>query len=128
MERARSRGVTFWGWLLIYLGVVYGKVLANEKWRIDYVGFPILLVLLGIGILRLKNWARILSLVYMSFLLLSGIFGIPWFLSAISGFKKEGVFYLQLIMFLFRFVLGISGIIFFLIPEVKAQFNKENSL
>ena len=128
MEKARSRGVAFWGYLLIVWGIGYGLInAARNIWRVDYVGLPIILVLLGIGILNLKNWVRIVLVAFMCLLLFSGIVGLPAFLAAINNLSKEGLFLPAVIAFLSRFIIGISCIVFFLNPAVRNQFKKEGS-
>lgn len=93
MQRVRSRGVTFWGYLLIVFGVIYGLInAARNIWRLDYVGLPILFVIIGSGILSLKNLARIVLLIFMGFLILTGVLSLPASLSSITNLSKEGLF------------------------------------
>ncbi len=125
MENIRSRGVSFWGYLLITLGVGHGLInAARNIWRVDYVGLPILFVLIGIGILSLKNVARITLLILMGLLVLAGILTFSSSLSSIASLSKQGLGLAVLIAFIMRFIIGISAIIFFLNPSIKEQFKK----
>ncbi len=131
MDKVRSRGVAFWGNFLIILGIIYGLInSARNIWRLDYVGLPILFVVIGIGILSLNNIARIILLFMMGLLILSAIWAFPQHLSSMSDLSKEGIPFLVvgIFMLLMRFVMGIGCFIFFLNRSVKEQFKKGGSL
>ena len=127
MEKIRSRGVAFWGNVFVILGILYGVVnSARNIWRLDYVGLPILYVVIGIGILGLKNWARITALVIAALLILSGILDFPTWMRSINEMAHtgKGWFAISVFFFIFRFVVGLGTILFFLRPSVKEQFKK----
>jgi len=128
MSLQRSKGVTFWGNLYIVLGIIYAIInSARNIWRIDYIGLPIFFVVIGSGILCRKNWARISLMVFSVLLLLSAALTLPQFLQSIKELSKSGPawFLIAVGAFSLRFILGISVLIFFTRPSVKAQFKKE---
>lgn len=127
MERKRSKGVTFWGSLILCIGLVYGLInSARNIWRIDYVLLPILYVTIGIGILCLKKWARITFLILAILTVTVGILGLPAYLQSIADLAETGKGWVvaALGMFIFRFIFAIGGLIFFLQRPVKEQFKK----
>ena len=125
MERKRSKGVTFWGNLLICIGIIYGLInAARNIWRVDYVFIPIIDIVIGVGILYLKNWARITFLVIAILLVLTGILGLPYWIESIGELSKEGIplLIISIVAFLSRFAIGIGGLIFFTRRSVIEQF------
>ena len=125
MNKQRSLGITVWGYSLVCLGIIYGIInAARNIWTIAYVGLPILFVVVGIGILNLKNWARWILVIFMTLLILSGFLAFPIYLKSINGLSKEGLLLPACIVFVLRFVISIGGIIFFIQPSIKEQFKE----
>lgn len=123
----RSKGVTFWGDIFIILGVLYAAInSARNIWEFDYVVLPIVYVVFGIGILCLKNWARISTLAIAGLMLFSGIVGLPYWLQSLINLTQQGKtwFIFGALFFMIRFIIGVGAMIFFFQPAVKAQFKK----
>jgi len=125
MEKKRSKGVTFWGNLLICIGIIYGFInAARNIWRIDYVFIPIIDIAIGAGVLYLKNWARIIFLVMAILLVSTGILGLPDWIKSVGELSQEGttLLVIGIVAFLSRFAIGIGGLIFFTRHLVVEQF------
>lgn len=121
MANKRTKGVTFWGYLFVSLGIIFGLInAARNIWSLNNVVPPVALVIVGIGILSLKNWARWACLI----LILTGIMDVPSFLQSIKDSSQEGLFILGVLVFSLRFIVSILGIIFFINPAVREQFKK----
>lgn len=124
MEKKRSKGVAFWGYLLLSIGIIYGvtKIITN-KWDLNVI-VPVLFVVMGIGILNLKNWARWIFLICMVISILGGILDFSGFIQSVNELSKEGLFLPAIVAFVMRFVIAITGIIFFSRHSIKEQFRK----
>ena len=78
MKNKSSPGISFWGYLFVALGVWYAFInSARNIWRLDYILVPILLVTIGLAVLNLKNWGRILCLILMFLFLITSGFTHP---------------------------------------------------
>ena len=126
----KSRGVSFWGNFLIFGGVGYGIInAARNIWRFDYVTLPPLFVIVGIGVLALKNWARRITIIYMGLMLLFGSFFLPGVPEQINQMFAEPAWKITVFLTMFiRFVVCVAGLIFFCDPTVKRQFQKRGNV
>lgn len=123
IKKKRSKGVTFWGHLLLWSGIGYAIInVARNVWLLLPVLTPIFLIIVGVGILKLKNWARWLCIIWMALLIFFGLLTLPAYLQEINRLSKEGYFLLATFAFITRFVFGIAGIIFFSNSNAKKQF------
>ena len=113
MGKELRTGILIFGNLLICFGVaaaivyVIGK--AFSLGRVVGLSLPILL---GVGILNLKNWARWGLVFYSIGLMVVGL---------LTGYDSISKMVTALI---FRFVLGIGCLIYFNLPAVRADFTK----
>lgn len=125
IEKKRSKGVTFWGYTLSFVGIVYGVIIAvRNVWGWVIVLTPIFLIVVGMGILNLNNWARRIMLIYAICLVISGILFLPQNIREIIRISQMGPLAIPLVGFIMRFVLGIGGIFFFTNRSVKEQFRE----
>ena len=123
----RSKGVTFWGYLLIYMGIIYGVITAVRNiWTLDIL-IPIFLVLAGSGILNLKNLARIFLLIFLTIELTLGTLLLPKLIPNNIIFKEGHILFGTAVLIM-RFVFEISGIVFFSSSSVRKQFKKRDKL
>ena len=115
MEKKRSVGVTIFGWYFILVNLIallIIRLLRPEDFLNNLTERPIVIVrlivylIIGIGILKLKNWARIGTIVI-------GIFYIIAAPVAILTANIVGILFL---------LSGISMLYFFTRPKVKEQF------
>ena len=133
-DNRRSIGVTVFGALLIISGLTGAVKLAipffvsrEGSWSesIFYIAeFAVLPAVLGMGILKLKNWARIVSLWLFCLAGLSSIFLMLTFGAVLSD-RSDPAMGVKIIIS----ILAICGpIVFFLTrPEVVQQFKREVS-
>lgn len=117
MEKKRSVGVTMLGILIILVGL--GNLLllftrGYSSMRIGGILFNMYLIISGISILQLKNWARI------SILVISSLFALLSIISIVLFLNKDG-----LLVFLFTLVLLTCVIVplFFTRHNIKEQFH-----
>ena len=135
MTAKRSKGVIFWGILLMVWGVLFALMKAiADRWDFDSF-LPPVFIIIGFGIIVLKNWARIASLALMIFeiflstfiftlILLAHYF--PRFIVRPNEILSSQAFLISI--FMIRFTIGITGLIFFTRPSVKNQFNKGGNI
>jgi len=123
MEKKRSVGVTTLGIVLLVVSIALLAYITVISMRIGFwtirgfivtYCFPIALLASAVGILRLKNWARVLLIVTLMCWLFFGCFGV--YLAAPQGIG--GWLYFFAGNFLPLLVFGY----FFTRPAVKAQF------
>ena len=117
MEKKRSVGVTIFGWLYIVLAVLsflpaIGGILEWQGWFYVISLFieGALFLIIGVNILRLKNWVRIF-LIWLNFILM--------------GYFIIGTFFWEprLLMGIVSLCPILLGINYFLTrPKVKEQF------
>lgn len=130
MTGKRSIGVTLFGVSAIVLGLL---TLLSEVMELidvqdaDYIGnsfyvvfltqilYAFTLILSGIFILKLRNWARILFLLFMGLRLFQGMAGLYS--------NRHSFLAVMLPLFLvFNLLLFIISLYFFTRPKVKTQF------
>ena len=120
MEKKRSKGVTIFGWLNIVVGAFGILAFLLRMPGGIMLGAPLLLVI-GVGLLKLKEWARILEII----LTFGGVlFRIVIYLISILRYaiplNRAWIFFIK------GNILGwiTAGIIiyFFTHPKVKEQF------
>ncbi len=131
MENKRSKGVTFWAWWFIING--FWKLSAT-LFRINESGLglttyvsigSIILLILGINILRLKEWSRKWIIYFSIFAPFEALFLLPKskFVATLRmskpGTKVDG--YIFFVIF-FTTICSLIVIYFFTRPKVKEQF------
>ena len=82
------------------------------------LGIAALEVVIGIGLLKLKNWARVLTIVLCGLALLSSFFTLLFALTHLFGVFFFGLFFRRLILA----AIQIWIIIYLLKPHVKQAF------
>jgi hypothetical protein len=105
-------GVMYFLWACFGVVIFEGKI--NTAQRVGFAGISLPFLLLGIGILWLKEWARLLIIFLSGGLFL--ILIVPWNQHAIkqSFTIVDGIFYLALLL----------PVIYFTRPKVIGQFKK----
>lgn len=133
MQKKRSKGVTIFGWIFIILGSLPLLMIADALVRYKYydtlvtvhksfavlilayiVGYGILLLILGIGLLKLKELAR------KAFLIFSCIILVISFIMFIMDIVAGNIG--KIIGDIFRLAIFVSAFYFFTRPKVKEQF------
>ena len=116
MEKKRSKGVAFLGFWLIVQGVAFFVIPIVENIPSGLIiGLPIVLIIIfmGIGILKLVNWIRIMAVILH---IMGGLFCLA---TATIAFFNQPIVAIPLLIPLTIFI-GI--VYFFTRPKVKEQF------
>lgn len=129
MEKKRSIGVTLFG-ILFIIGGLHGTIrgLNMKDWFTFYsLISSIFLLILGVNILRLKEWARKGIIYYLVITTLLGIFLLP------AIFKRQikltdiplaqsDISFIAIFSVAMWTIVAIIEIFFFTRPKVKEQF------
>ncbi|GEM_PF-3780125 len=123
IENKSSIGTTSWGVLVLGIGMLFGVMnYVKNIWGISHFIFPVIFVVIGIGILCLKNWARRAFIILATVCLISGMFAFLQYLQPPNGLLEAGKRWFAG-MGISSFVF-MAGLIFFFQPPVKKQFKK----
>ena len=115
MEKKRSRGVTVFAYLNIVLGIIGIHALIRCP---EIIIFTAPLIIVGFGLLKLKEWARKVEIFFVIFDYLS-----KWaIIFIISKNYQIGVWYLYQTKHIISLFAVIITIYFFTRPKVKEQF------
>jgi hypothetical protein len=119
-EKKRSKGVTFCGWIHVVVGALgiirTFLISAFRDYQIINIGAPFMLVI-GIGLLKLKEWARKSVIIYYILIVLA-------FPVAIVVGSLYSEILSMLIDYIPQFIIVGVVIYFFTRPKVKEQFRK----
>ena len=116
MEKKRSKGVTFFGFYCIINGLAFFVLpIMNHAYLDLIIEGPIglVIVLIGIGILKLVNWVRIVAII------LSIITSVVSLITTVIGAFQNPI---VAIITLIPVVISLSIIYFLTRPKVKEQF------
>ncbi len=115
MRKKRSIGVTVFAYLNIVLGILGVLALLTSS---GVIIFTAPLVIVGLGLFKLKEWARKLEIFFVIFDYLS-----KWaIIVIISKNYQIGVWYLYQTEHIISLIAVIITIYFFTRPKVKEQF------
>ena len=119
MEKRRSVGVTVFGWLYIVLGV-FGVLAFFQRNSLIVFSAPLSL-LSGIGLLKLKEWARILTIILTIVgVLFRAIIYLRSILLDAMPLNEALIFIIE--WNFLTWIIAIIIIYFFTRPKVKEQF------
>jgi len=131
MENQRSRGVTIFAWLIIALSFLNLLSRVEYMYRVTSKGFPlgigdyfyliisIFSIIFGIFLLKLKNWARLATIVISIIVFIDVCLKVP---GIVKNIQLGPIFVILLLFISVPLIFEAGVVYFFTRPTVQGQF------
>jgi len=131
MLKDKRIGIAVIGWIFIFGGAIssftfltFYRVLSTVALYNFFYG--LIMFIIGIGIVKLKRWARIMAIIFITIIIIQVSVGTLYDISIIRESAASEMLYLVYIVGIVFNLIAIGLIYFLTCPSVKKQFKRKN--